>query len=95
MVEKAAIAENKPAKATKPTKVGVVVKAAMDKTITVAVDRLVQHGKYKKIIKRSNKYLAHDEKGDAGVGDVVKIIECRPLSKRKNWRLLEIISKAK
>ena len=79
----------------KPTKVGTVVKAAMDKTVTVSVDRLVQHKLYKKTIKRNKKYLAHDEQNQCGVGDVVKIIECRPLSKQKSWRLLEVISKAK
>jgi small subunit ribosomal protein S17 len=81
--------------ANRVSKTGVVVKAAMDKTITVKVDRLVQHKLYKKIVRRSQKYLAHDEKGVANVGDTVKIKECRPISKRKNWRLVDIITKAK
>lgn len=85
---------DKRVKAVKATKAGVVVKAAMDKTITVKVDRLIQHGAYKKIVRRSSKYLVHDEQGEAGVGDVVRIVECRPLSKQKHWRLLEIINKA-
>lgn len=79
----------------KVTKVGLVVKAAMQKTITVKVDRLMQHKLYKKTIRRSKNYLAHDESSQAGVGDTVKIIECRPISKNKSWRLLEIITKAK
>ena len=83
------------AKANKVTKTGLVVKAAMDKTITVKVDRLMQHRKFQKIIRRSKQYLAHDEDSNAGVGDTVKIMECRPISKLKNWRLVEIISKAK
>lgn len=83
------------AKAVKATKVGTVVKAAMNKTVTVKVDRLVQHRSYKKIVRRSNKLLVHDERGEAGIGDVVRIVECRPLSKQKHWRLLEIVSKAK
>jgi small subunit ribosomal protein S17 len=86
---------DKAAATRKVTKVGMVVKAAMDKTITVKVDRLKQHSQYKKIIRRSKKYLVHDESGQAGVGDTVRIVECRPLSKMKSWRLLEIISKAK
>lgn len=93
-----ATGELSPAKqstAKRVNKTGVVVKAAMDKTITVKVDRLVQHKLYKKIVRRSKKYLAHDEKGVAKVGDTVKIKECRPLSKRKNWRLVDIITKAK
>ena len=81
--------------ANKVTKVGLVVKAAMQKTITVKVDRLMQHKLYKKTIRRSKNYLAHDERGEAGVGDTVKIIECRPISKSKSWRLLEVITKAK
>lgn len=79
----------------KATQVGTVVKTAMAKTVTVKVDRLEQHGLYRKTIRRTKKYLVHDEKSEAGVGDVVRIIECRPLSKLKHWRLLEVISKAK
>ncbi len=59
------------------------------------VDSLLQHATYKKIMRRSKKFLVHDEKQAAGVGDVVRIVECRPRSKQKRWRLLEIISKAK
>ena len=95
MAENTAQAERVNVNANKVTKVGTVVKAAMDKTITVEVERLMRHAQYKKIIRRSKKYLVHDESGTAGVGDVVKIIECRPLSKLKNWRLVDIITKAK
>ena len=79
----------------KATRVGHVVKAAMDKTVTVKVDRLVQHSQYGKIVRRSKKYLVHDQHGAAAVGDVVRIVECRPISKSKRWRLLEVVSKAK
>ncbi len=82
-------------KSVKAAVTGTVVKAAMNKTVTVKVDRLVQHKTYKKIVRRSKKYLVHDQQSAASVGDVVRIVECRPLSKRKHWRLLEIISKAK
>ncbi|HUX05839.1 MAG TPA: 30S ribosomal protein S17 [Acidobacteriota bacterium] len=77
------------------TRVGTVVKAAMDKTVTVSVDNPTQHPTYKKIVRRSKKFLVHDEHQVAGVGDVVRIVECRPRSKSKRWRLLEIVSKAK
>jgi small subunit ribosomal protein S17 len=76
-------------------KQGVVVSDKMDKTITVIVERRVAHPIYKKYFKKTKKFLAHDESGQAGVGDLVKITETRPLSKRKRWRLLEIIEKAK
>ncbi len=78
----------------KATRVGLVVKVAMDQTVTVKVDRLVRHQQYGKIVRRSKKYLVHDRHGNAGVGDVVRIVECRPISKRKRWRLLEVVSKA-
>jgi small subunit ribosomal protein S17 len=95
MAENLAVKESKQNQTNKVTKVGTVVKAAMQKTVTVRVDRLVQHKLYKKIVKRKKNYLAHDEHSQAGVGDVVRIVECRPISKSKQWRLLEIISKAK
>lgn len=93
---KAAVKESKgKAKAVKATRVGTVVSAATDKTVAVVVDRLVKHPAYKKIVRRRKKFLVHDEHNQAGVGDVVRIVECRPRSKRKHWRLLEIVSKAK
>ena len=72
--------------------VGVVVKAKMQKTVVVAVERLVQHGMYRKTIKRTSTFMAHDEKG-AKQGDRVRIVESRPLSKNKRWRVEEVLSK--
>lgn len=74
---------------------GVVVSDAMDKTIVVKVDTIRSHPRYKKVIRRSTKFHAHDEQNSAKVGDVVRIIETRPLSKTKNWRLAEIVEAAK
>ena len=76
------------------TQVGVVTSAAMQKTVTVAVDRLVQHPLYKKTLRKTSTFLAHDENGSCGVGDRVRIMETRPLSARKRWRVTEILSKA-
>lgn len=75
----------------KTTKTGVVIGNKMRKTVTVLVERPVRHPFYKKIIKRRKKFLVHDEYEKCKVGDVVKIIETRPLSKRKKWRVLEIV----
>lgn len=77
------------------TRVGVVVSDKMDKTIVVAVKDNVQHPLYKKIMKRTVKFKAHDEKNECGVGDRVEIMETRPLSAEKRWRLVKIIEKAK
>jgi small subunit ribosomal protein S17 len=74
---------------------GVVVSSAMDKTIVVRVEILKAHPRYKKIIRRSSKLHAHDERNQAGVGDVVRVVETRPLSRTKRWRLVEIIEAAK
>src|SRR5512133_3738822 len=74
---------------------GVVVSAAMDKTIVVRVDAVKAHPKYKKVVRRSSKFHAHDEQNQAKVGDVVRIVETRPLSRTKNWRLAEIVEVAK
>ena len=70
---------------------GKVVKKAGDKTATVLVERKVVHPRYHKIVKRFKKYLVHDEKNETNVGDVITAIECRPLSKRKSFRLKEIV----
>ena len=70
---------------------GTVVKKAGEKTATVLVERRVLHPRYHKTVKRFKKYLVHDESATAGIGDVVTAIECRPLSKRKNFRLLEVV----
>ena len=77
------------------SRVGKVVSDKMDKTIVVAIEDNVQHPLYKKIIKRTSKFKAHDEKNECGVGDTVEIMETRPLSKDKRWRLVRIINKAK
>jgi len=77
------------------TRVGRVVSDKMDKTIVVAVETRVPHKLYKKIIKRTYKLKAHDENNDCGIGDVVRVMETRPLSKEKRWRLTEIVEKAK
>ncbi len=74
---------------------GVVVSDSMDKTIVVKVDSIRSHSKYKKVIRRSIKFHAHDEENSAHVGDVVRIVETRPLSKTKHWRLAEIVEVAK
>jgi len=74
---------------------GKVVSDKMDKAIVVAVERRVQHPVYKKYFKKTTRLMAHDEKNEAGIGDLVKIVECRPLSKRKSCRLVEIIEKAR
>ena len=74
---------------------GVVVSSGMDKTIVVRVDAVKAHPKYKKVVRRSTKFHAHDEQNQAKVGDVVRIVETRPLSKTKNWRLAEIVEVAK
>ena len=80
--------------ANKNEKVGQVVSARMQKTIVVEVTRRVQHPAYKRIITKRKKFYAHDEQQTAKVGDVVRIIECRPMSKLKRWRLGEVLRKA-
>ena len=76
-------------------KVGRVVSSAMEKSVVVAVDRLFQHPFYGKTIRRTHKFMAHDESNECRVGDKVKIEETRPLSKRKHWTVAEVIEKAK
>jgi small subunit ribosomal protein S17 len=76
-------------------RIGRVVSNKMTKTITIAVDRKVKHAIYGKFMKKTTKLMAHDEKNEAGIGDTVRIMETRPLSKNKRWRLVEIIEKAK
>lgn len=77
------------------TRVGVVVSNAMDKTVVVRVDRKMRHPLYKKTVLRSKRFAAHDERNEAHVGDVVRIMETRPLSKTKRWRVVEIVERAK
>ncbi len=76
-------------------RVGKVVSNLMDKSFTLVVERKVKHPLYGKFMKKSTKLMAHDEKNEVGVGDTVKVMETRPLSKNKRWRLVEIIEKAK
>ena len=75
--------------------VGVVTSDKMDKTVVVTIKDRVKHPLYNKIVDKSVKYKAHDENNECGVGDKVQIMECRPMSKDKNWRVVEIIEKAK
>ena len=82
-------------KAGRKTRVGKVVSDKMDKTIIVAVETRVPHPLYKKIIKRTYKLKAHDENNECGSGDTVRVMETRPLSREKRWRLIEVIEKAK
>lgn len=77
------------------TRVGTVLRDKMQKTVTVAIERKVPHPIYKKYFKKTTKLMVHDEKGECGIGDKVKIMETRPLSKNKRWRLVEIVEKAK
>ena len=77
------------------TRVGTVTSNKMTKTITVAVERKVKHPIYGKFVKKTTKFHAHDEKNECTIGDVVKIMETRPLSRTKRWRLVEVIEKAK
>ncbi|MEO0896070.1 MAG: 30S ribosomal protein S17 [Bacteroidota bacterium] len=74
---------------------GRVVSNKMDKTITVLVERRVKHPVYGKFVKKTSKFMVHDENNEVGIGDTVRIMETRPLSKNKRWRLLEIVEKAK
>ena len=81
-------------RAFRKTRIGQVVSDKMDKTIVVAVEDSVQHKLYKKIVKRTYKLKAHDENNECGIGDTVEVMETRPLSKDKRWRLVKIIKKA-
>ncbi|MBR6252262.1 MAG: 30S ribosomal protein S17 [Clostridia bacterium] len=82
-------------RALRKTRVGRVVSDKMDKTVVVAVEDSYKHSKYGKIMRRTYKLKAHDENNECGVGDTVKVMETRPLSKDKRWRIVEIIEKAK
>jgi small subunit ribosomal protein S17 len=101
---KAAPAARKPAKPARPAPAavpgrkerrGVVVSSAMDKTIVVRIDSVRSHDRYRKVVRRTSKLHAHDEHNVANVGDVVRVVETRPLSATKHWRLLEVLTKAK
>jgi len=87
--------ETKEVRNLRKERIGRVVSNKMTKTITIAVDRKVKHAIYGKFMNKTTKLMAHDEKNEAGIGDTVRIMETRPLSKNKRWRLVEIIEKAK
>lgn len=87
--------ENTEERTLRKERVGVVSSNKMDKTITVSVDRKVKHPIYGKFVHKTKKFHAHDEKNECGIGDTVRIMETRPLSKSKCWRLIEIIERAK
>ena len=82
-------------RASRKTREGVVVSDLMDKTVVVEVQRLVRHRLYKRVIRRTTKCKAHDEQNDCSVGDRVRIMESRPLSKTKRWRVVSVLEKAK
>ena len=84
-----------PERNERKTRVGIVVSDKMQKTIVVSIQELVQHKLYKKSVKRTVKFMAHDENNEAHIGDKVSIMETRPLSKHKRWRLVSIVEKAK
>ncbi len=89
------MAKNAEERSRKKSWVGKVVSDKMDKAIVIAVERRVQHPVYKKYFKKTTRLMAHDQNNDAGIGDIVKVMECRPLSKRKSCRLVEVVEKAK
>ncbi|MBN1155867.1 30S ribosomal protein S17 [candidate division KSB1 bacterium] len=77
------------------TKIGIIISDKMDKSRVIAVNRLVKHPLYNKIVRKTSKFMIHDENNESHLGDKVKVMETRPLSKRKRWRLIEILEKAK
>jgi small subunit ribosomal protein S17 len=77
------------------TRIGTVVSDKADQTLVVEVTRTLRHPLYERVIRTKSKLYAHDAKGEAGIGDVIRVMECRPLSKTKRWRLVEIVEKAK
>ena len=89
------MADNTAERNLRKERVGIVVSDKMQKTIVVKIEERVQHPKYGKIMRRSVKFKAHDENNECGIGDKVKIMETRPLSRDKRWRLVEILEKAK
>lgn len=87
--------ENTETRSARKERVGLVVSSKMDKSILVAIRRQIKHPIYGKFIKKTTKLMAHDDQNDAGEGDTVRIMETRPLSKNKRWRLVEVIERAK
>ena len=80
---------------TRRTIVGTITSNKMDKTIVVVAETRVPHSVYGKIVRKSTRFKAHDERNEAGIGDIVRIMECRPMSREKRWRLVEIVERAK
>ncbi|WP_420457763.1 30S ribosomal protein S17 [Neolewinella sp.] len=93
--EAADTAQKSTARKERKTRDGIVVSNKMDKTISVLIERRLQHPIYGKFVKKSKKLIAHDESNECQIGDVVRIMECRPLSRRKRWRLITVLEKAK
>jgi small subunit ribosomal protein S17 len=87
--------EAKTTRSLRKERIGLVTSNKMDKSITVQVERRVKHPMYKKFVKKTNRFSAHDEKNECNIGDTVRIMETKPLSKNKCWRLVEIIERAK
>jgi small subunit ribosomal protein S17 len=87
--------KNEKAVAHKNVKVGLVISKSGDKSVVIKVDRLMRHAKFRRVVKRSKKYMVHDEKNACKVGDKVEIIESRPISSRKRWRFVRIIESGK
>lgn len=82
-------------RALRKERIGIVTSNKMDKSVVVSVERKMKHPKYGKFVKRTKKFVAHDEKNECNIGDTVKIMETRPLSKTKCWRMIEIVERAK
>ena len=89
------VTENSTARASRKTRVGLVVSDKMEKTVVVSIERRVQHPVYGKMVRRTKRFKAHDERNEAKTGDTVRIMETRPMSKDKRWRVVEIISRAR
>jgi small subunit ribosomal protein S17 len=95
MTEIAENTENSVARASRKTRVGLVVSDKMEKTVVVSIERRVQHPVYGKMVRRTKRFKAHDERNEAKTGDTVRIMETRPMSKDKRWRVVEIVERAR
>jgi small subunit ribosomal protein S17 len=95
MTETAENAENAVSRASRKTRVGLVVSDKMEKTVVVSIERRVQHPVYGKMVRRTKRFKAHDEMNEAKTGDTVRIMETRPMSKDKRWRVVEIVERAR
>ena len=95
MTEIADSTENSVGRASRKTRVGLVVSDKMEKTVVVSIERRVQHPVYGKMVRRTKRFKAHDERNEAKTGDTVRIMETRPMSKDKRWRVVEIVERAR